>query len=481
MDYFDTIMRFMSYFTYYPEAISPMGWSLCGPILSIIDLCAIDYMEDSMTPLLNYLTKDIATFMTIQCVVRNFDEEVGWGDHVGPVVSAAGAGYYNSADPNNRNQQTMSSVDMLLRIIKKLYERDDTQREMDSKYASVLLTTMLVCCKSAAATQPQLNNIFDGVLPGVLQVVIERMMRCKTMSLKLKLLDVYMACIYYNATLTLQLLHTFSPDLITKIFTTLFDNLDHIDKDSSERVLVLALKALLFDVKPRNTCLPAIVLSNVVPMFTQMVREVELIEEEAEKEEEEDEEGEDDEDSDDEYDLGGGDDDDDLDFGDFSGDRKFAFDDTDDLEDEEEEDDEEDASAVPEGGYGASEDCVNCEDESYLEYLKKMEARQKSKEAEEAKGGATRKIYRDGEAQFDEGEVADEDEYDYVLPTDNVDILMVLMETIQQNMSVSAQTSAEDVAFMQQLLQSLKPEDTARLNAYATTARERQAAKQQAV
>jgi hypothetical protein len=454
MEYFDTILKFISYFTYYPESIRAPTWQLAAPLLTALHDYAIDYVGDAMTCLLNYLTKDIATFLSLNGVT--------YTEYSKP---SADSGIETNL-PVSENRNVGSGVEVLLKIVTNLFEMCDSEKEYHSKYAAQLLSTLLVCGKHAKA-----NALLEPLFPQILDVTVKRMMSCKRMSLKLKLLDVFLAAVYFNPLLTFSILDRVNTSIVSTIFSTLFQNLDHIDKDSSERILVLAFKTLLFETPTH--LLPQAVVANFVPMFTQIVREIELIEEEAEKRGNEE-----DEESDDEYHLGGGDDDGDFDFdlegNDFEGD---------DEDGEEEEDEDEDESphrlqgqrsirsqlAVPEGGFTEDEDVINAEDESYRTYLEKLEKKQQSEKQGQEQDGKQRKIYRDGVAMFDESEVEDEeddDEFDFTLPTDNVDILLDIMQTIQQQQTANPQA-------IQQLLAALQAEDTQRLASYATVAKQR--------
>lgn len=62
-EYIDSAVHMISGFTYYSDTISPYMWNLCGPLLQVLDDWAIDYIAEIMVPILNYVTKDISTFL----------------------------------------------------------------------------------------------------------------------------------------------------------------------------------------------------------------------------------------------------------------------------------------------------------------------------------------------------------------------------------------------------------------------------------
>ena len=62
-EYIDSATQMVSGYTTFSEGISPTMWSLCGPLLQVLNDWAIDYISEIMTPVLNYISKDIATFL----------------------------------------------------------------------------------------------------------------------------------------------------------------------------------------------------------------------------------------------------------------------------------------------------------------------------------------------------------------------------------------------------------------------------------
>ena len=62
-EYIDSAVHMISGFTYYVDTISPHMWSLCGPLLAVLHDWGIDYIAEIMVPLLNFMTKDVVTFL----------------------------------------------------------------------------------------------------------------------------------------------------------------------------------------------------------------------------------------------------------------------------------------------------------------------------------------------------------------------------------------------------------------------------------
>lgn len=62
-EYIDSATQMVSGYTTFSEGISPTMWSLCGPLLQVLNDWAIDYISEIMTPVLNYISKDISTFL----------------------------------------------------------------------------------------------------------------------------------------------------------------------------------------------------------------------------------------------------------------------------------------------------------------------------------------------------------------------------------------------------------------------------------
>ena len=361
-EYLDNAIGMMSYFTYYSEGISAVVWTLCGPFLKVMRGWGYDYMTELMVPILNYISKDVTTFL---------------------------GGSYEGTP----------FVTMLLGVVEKCFTEDTSESEREAKAAATLLTSLLSCAKCSPVLAD--HTSLDGVLPPILHLISTRLPICSTTLLRIKVLECGMACTYYNPQLTLN---TFAVDAAAvaaggAFFTTLFDTFQKMEEDGTQRLIVLSISALL---SLPSTSLPAPVVGNLQAVFMQCIRELVMIEEEAEKGEDESEDGDEDEDEEDDDDDGMEDEDD----------------------DEEDEDEEEEDSkgkgkgtkggkggkgsatfralkdlAVPEGGYGEDEDCANVEDEEYRAVLERMEKEEEGKRTRYVEGQA----YVDGEVSGCEG------------------------------------------------------------------------------
>uniref|UniRef100_A0A1D2AD30 Importin N-terminal domain-containing protein n=1 Tax=Auxenochlorella protothecoides TaxID=3075 RepID=A0A1D2AD30_AUXPR len=62
-DVFEEIMQIITYLTFYGKAISPRMWSLYPRMLECLNEWAIDYFEEVLMPLDNYISQDTETFL----------------------------------------------------------------------------------------------------------------------------------------------------------------------------------------------------------------------------------------------------------------------------------------------------------------------------------------------------------------------------------------------------------------------------------
>lgn len=271
-------------------------------------------------------------------------------------------------------------------------------------------------------------------------MVLQKLRVCKLTSVRVRLLEVVLCALYYDAPFTLSVLQQFtqaannSVDVTQTIFTMIFDNLKDMDRDFTQRMIVLSFTTLM--ALPANQ-LPECVQANLPSMFQQVVRELVMIEEEARKDPEE--EG----DEDDEYD--GDDDDEELD----DDDMDHLGHQVDDEDDEEFDETDDKAAAinrakalyVPDGGYGEDEDCVNAEDEEYREMLEQMDKEERVK----------RELYLAGEPVDDE----EDEDFTYTSPIENFNMSQVFLEALQQ-------IAARDGQLVNRLRGGLDGEDSAR-------------------
>lgn len=305
-----------------------------------------------------------------------------------------------------------------------MIHRGYTGRDMNS--ASTLLTCLITSAKDGAPGQ------LHPILPEVLKLVLTKLQSVKSKSVKVRMLEVLLAAIHYDAVATLSALEQIAPGSSSTVFGLVFSHLKDMERDFSMRLIVLAFTALL---SLPGASLPDIVRANVPSMFQQVVRELVLIEEEARKpEEEEDEEGDGDDEDDEEEDE-------------------------EDMDDADDDFDDSDAVAaaarrakalyVPDGGYDEDEDCVNAEDEEYRAALEEMDKEDRVK----------KELYRAGGGDDDDEALDDEDEdedYTYTSPIENLNM---------SQMFLTAMTALgqRDPAFVESLRGGLLPEDQARL------------------
>lgn len=391
-EYIDSAVQFMSFFTYSGEGISTGMWSLCGPLLYCLEHYAVDYISEIMVPILNYLTKGTPTF--IKAV------------HNGKPL-----------------------VHQLLGIIANTFQNDESQQEVDCKACATMLTCMVTSAKECQG--------LHELLAPILQSVLAKFTSAKTSGLRVRLHEIVMAALYYDAPLTISALGA-DPAMMNLYFTALMDALPTMDRDMTQRLIVLSFTAVL---QMPITMLPDVLKSNMQAMLQQCVRELVLIEETAANAGNEDEdelEGDDDE-----------------------------LDDDDDEDDEEELSDDEDdaykakkaarqaALAVPDGGYDEDADCLNAEDESYREVLEQLDKEDRVK----------RELYLAGEPVDD-----DEDE-DFVFTStiESMNITQFFLDSMRN-------LNARDAAVAGALQSALGAEDRQHLADLMKIAAERAAA-----
>lgn len=268
----------------------------------------------------------------------------------------------------------------------------------DSGCAATLLTCLITSCKEVQA--------LHQFLPQIITVTLTKLKDVKTVTQRTRLLEVVMACLYYNVEATLAILST-DPTVPPLLFGLLFDSLKAMERDFTQRLVVLSFSAVL---SCPPALLPDILRNNFPAMFQQVIRELVLIEEEAAREHEEGEDDDDDCADDAGFDEGGED----------SGDDGIEIDDDSDEEDEDDKDPKKAAQRrakalfVPEGGYDEEEDCLNAEDESYRQALEDM-AKEEGK-------------------KYSGGELLDDDEsmedFSFTSPIENMNVVQHFLDTM---------------------------------------------------
>jgi hypothetical protein len=410
-EYLSQALGMLSYFTYSGDDISPNVWALCGPLLHALSDWAYDSMQEIMVPLLNYMTRATPTFI---------------------------AGHHNG----------VPFVQTLCLVIERAFlNTDDSSEYTDAKHAASLLMSFI---STAKANSP---GMIDGIVQQAVGVTCNRLLNthaCRTTAFRVKLLECVMAAIYYNPALTLQALGSLSPTAVEAVFGILFDNLKHMDRESSERLVVVSFSALL-SLPPGH--LPPVLQKNTQNMLAHSIKEVaKVMERNEENDDSEDDEGDDDDDDEEELSE---DEDDENDDGNRRGRGKKGGKDV-----------------VPEGGYDSDDDCRVAEDEAYLRFLEETEKAEKAKKARQASrssAGMDADADDDDEDDDDEeDEDEDDDECTCTLPIDTLDVLMYFMSAMR------AASDAEP-AYISSLQNALSKDDKVQLQQLTQVAMERSA------
>ena len=371
-DYIDNAVQMLSFLTYYLDDISSLLWTACGPLLTALDSWASDYITEIAAPLLTYMSKQMDLFLTGTC------------------------------------EDGVSFTNKLLHTIEQQLAMETEGYETEAKAGAVLATCLLTCARGR----------INEAVPKLLHILVLRLSKpLRTSGLKHALLDAVLASIYYDAYSAMALLKMDHESGAAIVFRILFETLPAMEKNLSQRLIVMAFSSML---ALPLAFLPALASSNIEAMFRQIIRELVLIGEELK---ERDEDGED-------------------------------------MDDEDAAEEDEDADSpnkgkmtsspffqsleVPEGGYDEDEDCINAEDETYREALVSLDKEERVK----------RQLYIDGEPV--DGEDDDEEGFDYTSPLENADVLGYFVCTLHA-------VSAQDPALIARLQGALDLEDAERL------------------
>jgi len=266
-------------------------------------------------------------------------------------------------------------------------------------------------------------------------MALNRTQNVRSIMVKTRLLEVFLACIYYDAPFVMMVViqqPPFTMEIATSAFAMLFNNLKDMSSDFAHRLIVLSFTNLL-KVLPQVTAaagnsvvIPPVVIENTGAMFRQILRELVLIEEAAANPGNDDDDEEEDEDDYEDGDME--DEDEDIDDDEVNEDGEELFDDKDPNQ----------AAAnrakklfVPEDGYNEDQDCENVEDEQYREALEQMDRQERVK----------RELYRAGERVMDDDELAEEFEYTSLIET--YDVTVLFFDDMQVLMSQQAQYVAQ--------------------------------------
>jgi len=424
-------IEMINFFTNYSDGISPNMMSMCGPLLVALDKYGNDELEWMVDPLLNLITKDTAGFL----------RGVAGADQT-PLVNIL-----------------LSVVHKNIRVVFDQLEEEKKQRiakeaagleaDRDAAYhassvrdncgkaclSAALLCSLITSCKELQA--------IDGCIKPIILLCLYRLDagRCEDSALAARLLEVVMCAIFYNPSLVLQIFNE-EPAGAKLFFDSFFENFRNLDSPLQQRLVVLSLSTLL--VSPFDA-LPAEAKSNIVPMFKQVLREIQML-----QEMDQDKALLDAEDDDENYDMND-------EFGDEGDDEENDGDDgfADGVDDEDEEDDEQGihskkgiakALDVPDEGFGEDEDCRAAGDEDYRKYL------------ESAKSGQR---YMHGEPVNDE--ISDTR---HTRAIDSMDVLLYFADAMST-------LAGRDPAFFANLQAAVDATDNAILQQISKTATER--------
>lgn len=314
----------------------------------------------------------------------------------------------------------------------------------DASCAATMLSWLVSGSHGNSALKPRLMKI--------LALTLVKLKTAKTKTLKIRLLEVLMACLYYDAEATLSiLLSDPSSSVASDLFNLLFDSLKDMARDYSMRLVVLSFTAVL-SVRPE--LLPEFLGNNFHAMFQQIIRELVLIQEEASRDRNDFESAGDDDDEDDDYDE---------DYDDDDNNGNGDDDNNDDAEDFDDRDRKQAARNrakklyLPEGGYDEDEDCLNAEDEAYREALEKMGKDEEFKSIKYSGGG--------GDVLSDDEE-DEEDNYIFTSPIENMNMIQYFLDAMK-----SIELRDGGGALTASLQNGLDEKDQARLQELVSTAR----------
>ena len=305
-EYIENLVAMLGFFTYFPDSISPIVWSIAGPLIFALNEWAVDYLLEISTPILNFVSKDINRFLSITF-------------------------------------EGMYLVERLYIICEKALLMDDSYSQRDGKCGAVMLTCLISSCTQKQLPKEFVAKIMELILTklGKIELANQQSVTAsqggnESEGVKVRVLEMAMALIIYDAAYCLEILKM--NEIACKLlFNQLFFSLSKMDDMSSQRLVIMSLSAIMTCVPSNN--LPPAIRDNLFPMLQQIIREIQLLKQnEAERENEE-------EGDDDEADM------------------------SEDEEIDEEAILENGRLHVPEGGFDEDQDCVNVEDESYRAYL----------------------------------------------------------------------------------------------------------------
>lgn len=199
---FEEVLEIVSYMTFYSPTISLEMWSLWPLMMEALADWAIDFFENILVPLDNYISRGTSHFLTCK-------------------------------DPDY--QQSLWT--MLSSIMS-----DKNMEDNDIEPAPKLIEVMFQNCKGQV----------DHWVEPYLRITIDRLRRAEKSYLKCLLIQVVANALYYNASLTLGILHKLG--VATEVFNMWFQMLEQVKKSGArvnfkrehdKKVCCLGLTSLL--------------------------------------------------------------------------------------------------------------------------------------------------------------------------------------------------------------------------------------------
>ncbi|GLJ28027.1 hypothetical protein SUGI_0550340 [Cryptomeria japonica] len=199
---FEEVLEIVSYMTYFSETISLEMWSLWPLMINALDDWAIDFFENILVPLDNYISRSTEIFLTCK-------------------------------DPDYQQ----SLFKMLSSVMS-----DKNIEDHDIEPAPKLIEAVLQNCK---------GQVDEWVEP-YLKITIERLWRTEKKYLKDLLMEVIANALYYNPALTLDILQKLG--VTTQVFNLWFQMLQEAKKsgqkanfkrEHDKKVCILGLTSLL--------------------------------------------------------------------------------------------------------------------------------------------------------------------------------------------------------------------------------------------
>ncbi|XP_068665175.1 importin beta-like SAD2 isoform X2 [Aristolochia californica] len=199
---FEEVLEIVSYMTFFSPTISLEMWSLWPSMVEALGDWAVDFFPNILVPLDNYISRSTVHFLSCK-------------------------------DPDYQ-QSLWSMLSSLM--------ADNNLMDNDIKPAPKLIEVMFQNCKGQV----------DQWVEPYLRITIDRLRRAEKSSLKCLLIQVIADALYYNASLTLSILHKFG--VATEAFNLWFQMLQQVKKsglcanfkrEHEKKVCCLGLTSLL--------------------------------------------------------------------------------------------------------------------------------------------------------------------------------------------------------------------------------------------